>query len=196
MLLPRHLLGVLARRADLARIHLVVSKGASQVLFHELGRDATGAEALVASARLDPRAAAKVVLHRDNELDAAISSGSYRLAGTLVLPCSSGTLGALATGSATTLVHRAGAVALKERWPLVLGFRETPFNLVHVENLRTLVWAGAIIAPPIPAFYLGGEDLAHFLDAYAQRLMDHLGLPGGDPALRWQGGKGEPGELG
>ncbi|MEO8195695.1 MAG: UbiX family flavin prenyltransferase [Thermoanaerobaculia bacterium] len=187
MLLPRHLLGELAHRADVERLHLVVSKGASQVLFHELGRDRAGAEALVDSAALPAAARAKIVVHRDNELDAPISSGSYRLAGTLVLPCSSGTLGALATGSATTLVHRAGAVALKERWPLVLGFRETPLNLVHVENLRTLVWAGAIVAPPIPAFYLGGETLEQFLDAYALRLMDHLGLPGGDPALRWQG---------
>ena len=189
MLLPRHLLGALTRRADVSRLHLVVSKGASQVLFHELGRDRTGAEALVESAALPESARAKVVVHRDSELDAPISSGSYRLAGTLVLPCSSGTLGALATGSATTLLHRAGAVALKERWPLVLGFRETPLNLVHVENLRTMVWAGAIVAPPIPAFYLGGETPEQFLDAYALRLMDHLGLPGGDPELRWHGGE-------
>lgn len=187
MLLPRHLLAALTARRELSRVHLVVSKGASQVLFHELGRDRTGAEALVASAELSAEARAKVVVHRDNELDAPISSGSYRLAGTLVLPCSSGTLGALASGSAATLIHRAGAVALKERWPLVLGFRETPLNLVHVENLRTLVWAGAIVAPPIPAFYLGGETLEQFLAAYAQRLMDHLGLAGGDPALRWRG---------
>jgi 4-hydroxy-3-polyprenylbenzoate decarboxylase len=189
MLLPRHLLGALTRRTDVSRLHLVVSKGASQVLFHELGRDRTGAEALVESAALPESARAKVVVHRDNELDAPISSGSYRLAGTLVLPCSSGTLGALSTGSATTLLHRAGAVALKERWPLVLGFRETPLNLVHVENLRTVVWAGAIVAPPIPAFYLGGETPEQFLDAYALRLMDHLGLPGGDPELRWHGGE-------
>ena len=187
MLLPRHLLAALTARRELSRVHLVVSKGASQVLFHELGRDRTGAEALVDAAELSSEARAKVVVHRDNELDAPISSGSYRLAGTLVLPCSSGTLGALASGSAATLIHRAGAVALKERWSLVLGFRETPLNLVHVENLRTLVWAGAIVAPPIPAFYLGGETLEQFLDAYAQRLMDHLGLAGGDPALRWRG---------
>ena len=161
-LLPRHLLSALPRRDDVARVHLVVSKGASQVLFHELGRDRTGAEALVDAAEPPAAARAKVVVHRDNELDA--------------------------TGSATTLLHRAGAVALKERWPLVLGFRETPLNLVQVENLRTMVWAGAIVAPPIPAFYLGGETLEQFLDAYAQRLMDHLGLPGGDPALRWRGG--------
>jgi 4-hydroxy-3-polyprenylbenzoate decarboxylase len=164
----------------------VVSKGASQVLAHELGRDRTGAEALAEAAALVEAGRGKLRIHRDNELDAPISSGSYRLAGTLVLPCSSGTLGALATGSATTLVHRAGAVALKERWPLVLGFRETPLNVVHLENLRTLAWAGAVIAPPIPAFYLGGEELPTFVDAYCLRLLDHLGLgEAGDAALRW-----------
>lgn len=187
MLLPRRMLAVLAARPEIECVHLVVSKGASQVLSHELGRERTGAEALLDAAAIPGAGRAKVVIHRDNELDAPISSGSYRLAGTIVLPCSSGTLGALATGSATTLVHRGGAVALKERWPLVLGFRETPLNLVHVENLRTLVWAGAIVAPPIPAFYLGGETLEQFVDAYCLRLLDHLGFAGGDPALRWRG---------
>lgn len=185
MLLPRRLLAVLSALPALERIHLVVSKGASQVLAHELGREQTGAEALVDAAGLAPAARAKVTIHRDNELDAPISSGSYRLAGTLVLPASSGTLGALATGSATTLVHRAGAVALKERWPLVLGFRETPLSLVHVENLRALIAAGATVAPPIPAFYIGGESLERFVDAYAQRLLDHLGLGPEGPGLRW-----------
>ena len=187
MLLPRHFLSVLTRREEIERVHLVVSKGASQVLSHELGRDRTGAEALLEAAGLERTAHGKVTIHRDNELDAPISSGSYRLAGTVVLPCSSGTLGALATGSATTLVHRAGAVALKERWPLVLGFRETPLSVVHIENLRTLVWAGAVVAPPIPAFYLGGEELPRFLDAYSERLLDHLGLPAERPDLRWEG---------
>lgn len=197
MLLPRQLLATLARRTDVERIHLVVSRGASQVLSHELGRERTGAEALAEAAGLAGAEHGKVVVHRDNELDAVISSGSYRLTGTVVLPCSSGTLGALATGSATTLLHRAGAVALKERWPLVLGFRETPLNLVHIENLRVLAWAGAVIAPPIPAFYLGGEELGRFVDAYCLRLLDHLGLGGaasdgggesaGDASLRWQG---------
>ena len=185
MLLPRHLLGVVARHPAVERIHLVVSKGASQVLAHELGRAQTGAEALLDAAGLEAPARARVTVHRDNDLDAPISSGSYRLAGTLVLPASSGTLGALATGSATTLVHRAGAVALKERWPLVLGFRETPLSLVHVENLRALIAAGATVAPPIPAFYIGGESLERFVDAYAQRLLDHLGLGPEGPGLRW-----------
>ena len=187
MLLPRHFLGVAARHAGVERLHLVVSKGASQVLRHELGPDKTGAEALLDSAALDPDARAKVAIHRDGELDAPISSGSYRLAGTVVLPASSGTLGALATGVADTLIHRAGAVALKERWPLLLGFRETPLALVHLENLRTLTYAGAIVVPPIPAFYIGGEEMSRFLDAYAQRLLDLLGLGPEGPGLRWGG---------
>jgi len=100
-----------------------------------------------------------------------------------VLPASSGTIGALATGTAATLIHRAGAVALKERWPLLLGFRETPLSVVHLENLRALAYAGATVIPPLPAFYAGGEDPEAWLDAYCQRLLDHLGLgpegPGG-----------------
>lgn len=185
MLLPRHLLGVLAGHSGVSRLHLVVSRGASQVLAHELGRDRTGAEELVDAAGLDEAARGRVTIHRDNELDAPISSGSYRLAGTLVLPASAGTIGALATGSAATLVHRAGSVALKERWPLVLGFRETPLTPIHLDNLSTLAWAGATVVPPIPAFYIGGEEMSRFLDAYAQRLLDHLGLGPDGPGLRW-----------
>jgi 4-hydroxy-3-polyprenylbenzoate decarboxylase len=186
MLLPRHVLGRLAAHPEIERIHLVVSAGASQVLRHELGAERTGAADLAAAAGLDEAAQAKVVVHRDNELDAPIASGSYRLTGTVILPCSAGTLGALASGSARTLVHRAGAVALKERWPLVLGFRETPYSLVHVENMRRLLYAGAVILPPVPAFYIGGEDLGRFLDHYTLRILDRLGVSEpGEPGLRW-----------
>lgn len=186
MLLPRHVLGRLVSHPEVERIHLVVSAGASLVLRHELGPERTGAGDLAEAAVADPAARKKIVVHRDNELDAPIASGSYRLTGTLVLPCSAGTLGALATGSARTLVHRAGAVALKERWPLVLGFRETPYTLVHVENMRRLIFAGAVILPPVPAFYVGGEDLGRFLDHYALRVLDRFGIPEpGEPGLRW-----------
>jgi 4-hydroxy-3-polyprenylbenzoate decarboxylase len=187
MRLPRHLLGALARQPDVERIHLVVSAGASQVLAHELGRERTGGADLVAAAGLDPDAASKVVLHRDGELDAPIASGSYPLAGTVILPCSAGTLGSIATGQSRTLVHRAAAVALKERWPLVIGFRETPLTIVHLENLRRLAYAGAVLLPPIPAFYVGGESIERFLDHYALRVLDHLGFrEAGEPGLRWE----------
>ncbi len=187
MVLPRRLLAALTKRDDVERVHLVVSAGASQVLKHELGETQTGAADLVAAAELGD-AAGKVTVHRDSELDAPIASGSYPLTGTVVLPSSAGTLGALATGSARTLIHRAGAVALKERWPLVLGFRETPLTVVHLENLRRLAWAGAVILPPIPAFYVGGESFDRFLDHYALRVLDRLGIPEpGAPGMRWGG---------
>lgn len=186
MLLPKHLLRALAARTEVERIHLVVSSGASQVLKHELGPESTGAADLVGAAGLPGAEAGKIAIHRDSELDAPISSGSYRLDGTVVLPCSAGTLGALATGAGRTLIHRAGAVALKEGWPLVLGFRETPLQIVHLENLRRLAYAGAVILPPIPAFYIGGEEIARFLEHYTLRVLDRIGLhETGAPGLRW-----------
>jgi 4-hydroxy-3-polyprenylbenzoate decarboxylase len=190
MALPVRVLRVLARRGDIERVHLVVSAGAAQVLRHERSENAAGAAAgardLMAAAELSADESAKIVVHRDSELDAPISSGSYRLRGTIVLPCSAGTLGALATGSARTLIHRAGAVALKERWPLVLGFRETPLSLVHLENLRRMAYCGAEILPPIPAFYIGEANFERFLDHYALRVLDRLGLEApGDAGLRW-----------
>src|SRR3954465_12378688 len=115
MLLPRHVLGLLVAHPEIERIHLVVSAGASQVLRHELGPEKTGAADLVASAGLGEAARAKIAVHRDNELDAPIASGSYRLTGTVVLPCSAGTLGALATGSARTPSHPPGAPAPQGR---------------------------------------------------------------------------------
>jgi flavin prenyltransferase len=196
MRLPVHLLRALAAAPAVERVHVVASAGASQVLRHELALSQPGGRALVEAAALRDELAAKVTVHRDSELDAPISSGSYRLAGTAVVPCSAATLGALATGAGTTLVHRAGAVALKERWPLVLGFRETPLSIVHLENLRRLAALGAVIAPPIPAFYVAPpgpaaelETMERFLDAYALRVLDHLGVPApaASETLRWGG---------
>lgn len=191
MLLPRHLLALLARHPGVGRVHLVVSRGAAQVLSHELGRDRTGGDALLDAAGrelgdLDATARAKVEIHRDSDLDAAIASGSYRLDGTIVMPCSASTLGALAVGTGTTLVHRAGAVALKEGWPLVLGFRETPYSILHIENMRRLAQAGAVLLPPTPAFYIGGEEMGRFLDHYALRVLDRVGLRETEGSeLRW-----------
>lgn len=187
MRLPLHLLRRLPELDGVERIHLVVSAGASQVIRHELDLDKPGAPELLERAELSAAGREKVAIHRDSELDAPISSGSYRLAGTIVVPCSAATLGALATGAGRSLIHRAGAVALKEGWPLVLGFRESPFSRVHLENLRRLVQMGAIVLPPIPAYY-AGETMEDFLDAYTLRVLDHLGLEA--PQLegrRWRG---------
>lgn len=186
MALPKAVLAAMARSSEVERVHLVVSRGASQVLQHELSRSTTGAADLIDAADLTEEASSKVLVHRDNELGAPISSGSYRLTGTAAIPCSAGTLGALATGSASTLIHRAGAVALKEQWPLVLGFRETPLTTIHLENLRRLAYLQAVILPPMPAFYVGGEDFGRFLDHYVLRVLDRFGIhEAGDEGLRW-----------
>ena len=186
MALPRHVLGAMARSDQVDRVHLVVSRGAVQVLRHELESETTGSEGLLDATGLSKEHRAKVQIHRDNELDAPISSGSYTLDGAAIVPCSAGTTGALATGGAGTLVHRVGSVALKERWPLVIGFRETPITAIHLENLRRLAYLGATILPPLPAFYIGGEDFGRFLDHYALRVLDRFGIhePGGE-GLRW-----------
>ena len=187
--LPVHALRALAAEQSVERIHLVVSQGAAKVLQHELEASGLGdgAQALVAAARLAKTE--KVQIHGNEELDAPIASGSYRLDGAVVLPCSSGTLGALALGAADTLIRRAAAVAMKERWPLVLGFRETPLSLTHIENMRRLAYQGAILLPPMPAFYVGGDSLERFLDAYVVRMLDCLGIATSlDSDLRWSGG--------
>lgn len=186
MALPRQVLRALAAQGELDRIHLVASAGASQVLHHELGPEKTGAADLLEAAGLTAAQRERVRIHRNNELDAPIASGSYPLDGAAVVPCSSGTLGALATGSASTLIHRAGAVALKEGWPLVLGFRETPLSVVHLENMRRLAYAGAALLPPVPAFYIGGGDFERFVEHYALRVLDRFGLrESGSSGLRW-----------
>jgi len=184
--LPQTLLGALVRHPDVERVHLVVSAGASQVLKHELARDKTGAEDLIDAAGIDGEDRERISVYRDSDLGAAIASGSYRLDGVAIVPCSAGTLGSLATGSARSLVHRVGAVALKERWPLIVGFRETPLSIVHLENLRLLAYAGAIILPPMPAFYIGGDSMERFSSHYSLRVMDRLGLrPVDSSELRW-----------
>jgi 4-hydroxy-3-polyprenylbenzoate decarboxylase len=186
MALPRHVLAAMAASDQVERAHLVFSRGAVKVLRHELESSTSGPEALFDAAGLSDEARAKVSIHRDNELDAPISSGSYTLDGVAIIPCSAGTTGALATGAAGTLVHRVGAVALKERWPLVIGFRETPITVIHLENLRRLAYLGATILPPLPAFYVGGEDFGRFLDHYVLRVLDQFGIhEPGDEGLRW-----------
>ena len=186
MALPHHVLGGMARSDEVEGVHLVVSRGAVQVLRHELESETSGPEGLLDAAGLSDDQRAKVQIHRDNELDAPISSGSYTLDGAAIIPCSAGTTGALATGAAGTLVHRVGSVALKERWPLVIGFRETPITAIQLENLRRLAYLGATILPPLPAFYIGGEDFGRFLDHYVLRVLDRFGIHDpGEGGLRW-----------
>lgn len=118
-----------------------------------------------------------VVCHRNDDLGAAIASGSHPTAGMVVVPASMKTLGAIASGSGDTLVDRAAAVTLKERRRLVLVPRETPFNRIDLENMLRLHDAGATILAANPGFYQRPATLEDLADYVAARILDHLGLP-------------------
>ncbi|SFC89822.1 polyprenyl P-hydroxybenzoate and phenylacrylic acid decarboxylases [Devosia psychrophila] len=105
----------------------------------------------------------------------------------LVVPCSMHTLAAIATGIADTLIVRAADVHLKERCRLVLVGRETPLHLGHLRNMVAATEMGAIVMPPVPAFYARPQSLAELVDHLAARAIDLLGLPGNPPTREWQG---------
>ena len=111
------------------------------------------------------------------DLTAGICSGSFPTSGMIVLPCSMGTLGRIATGVSTNIIERAADVTLKERRPLILVPRETPLNLIHLRNMTTVTEAGGIIMPPMPQFYHGPASIDDLVTAFVGRLLDQLGLP-------------------
>jgi 4-hydroxy-3-polyprenylbenzoate decarboxylase len=109
-------------------------------------------------------------------LDAPVSSGSFRLHGTIIIPCSMGTLGRIVGGISSSLVERAADVAVKEGWPLVLVPRETPLSVIHLENLISIAKAGAVILPPVLTYYHGPccmEEMENFI---LGKILDRLGL--------------------
>ena len=122
----------------------------------------------------------------EHDLGACISSGSYRKDGMVVLPCSAGTLGRIASGTSENLVARAADVCLKERHPLILCVRETPFNRIHLENMLRVHDAGAFVMPLMPSFYHRPQVLDDLYEAFATRVLDHLGLVEED-TRRWKG---------
>jgi len=172
---------------DVTHIHLVVSPRALLVARGEVSDAIGSVEALVNAADLEPASRAKLVVHAEGAVDAAISSGSFKTRGMAVLPCSAGTLAAIAHGTSRGLLQRAADVCLKERRRLVLGLRETPLSLVHAENILAATRAGAIVAPPVPAFYTArtAEDM---LDAYLLRVADLLDMRVETKDFRGKGG--------
>jgi len=171
-------------------LHLVVTGPATKVLNHELGPDWASARGLRDNLLLSDNLRERIRPYLDSELTAPIASGSHLLRGVVVLPCSAGTAGALAHGISRGLAQRVADVALKQRWPLLLGIRETPMSPILLENLLKLAHAGAHIVPPLPAFYLKPNEAAAqrvFIDHYCMRLLDLLGLSADDEDLRWRG---------
>lgn len=191
--LGRRFVEIALASRNLARLHLVISEPALMVARAEISpRIATASDW---AASLDAPAALRrrLEIHENADVGASIASGSYPTAGMAVVPCSGGTLGAIANGIARDLLQRVADVCLKERRPLVLALRESPYSLVHIENMRRVTRAGAIVAPPTPAFYVEAPSVDRFLDAYCVRTCRLLGLAPREQGFRWEGGRPKPG---
>jgi 4-hydroxy-3-polyprenylbenzoate decarboxylase len=152
--------------------HLVVTKAAALTLSQELS--------------LSPADLADKtdVLHKLSDVGASIASGSFKTLGMIVAPCSVRTLSEIATGVTSSLLTRAADVTLKERRPLVLMVRETPFHLGHLRTMVRVTEMGAIVAPPLPAFYAKPHSLEAMVDQSVGRALDLFGLSW-IPVKRW-----------
>ena len=117
----------------------------------------------------------KLTCHRWNDHSASIASGSHKTKGMVIVPCSMGTLGRIASGFSLDLIERCADVHLKEKRPLVISPRESPLNLIHIENIKRLAIAGASIVPPIPAWYTNPQSIEDIIDFIVVRLFDSLG---------------------
>jgi len=117
----------------------------------------------------------KLTCYRWNDHSASIASGSHKTKGMVIVPCSMGTLGRIASGFSLDLVERCADVHLKENRPLIISPRESPFNLIHIENLKRLATSGATIVPPIPAWYTNPKTIDDIIDFIVVRLFDSLG---------------------
>jgi flavin prenyltransferase len=168
----RELLCALEADARVSRVHFVPSENSLRVLAEEL--EISGRHNLVE--KLLGQAPAKTVQLADHDIGASIASGSYPSSGMIVLPCSMGTLASIANGLAETLVSRAADVTLKERRPLILCVRETPFNRIHLRNMQLASDAGAVIFPVIPAFYNRPVDSTEMARQFVYRVLGHIGL--------------------
>lgn len=120
------------------------------------------------------------------DMTAPFASGSALYDGMLILPCSAGSMARIATGVSTDLVSRAADVMLKERRRLVIVLRETPFSLIHVRNMETLILAGAVVMPASPSFYSKPGSMEALLDTVVARALDRLGIPN-NLMRRWKG---------
>lgn len=169
------LLRELAGHPEVRRVNVVASRGARKVARAELGLQGEGIEEFRKA--IAPPFPEKIRWLEEEDLAAPIASGSYPCDGMAVVPCSTGTLASIANGVSRNLIHRSAEVNLKERKPLILGVRESPYNLVHIENMRKATLAGAMIVPITPLFYNGPVSLEEIVEQYTARVLDLLRLP-------------------
>jgi len=178
----QRLLRALERDARVTHVNFIASENSLRVIAEEL--QLSGRSELIA--KLLGKPSAKIQQHAESDIGAGPASGSYPSAGMIVLPCSMGTLAGIAHGLASNLIERAADVCLKERRPLILCVRETPFNKIHLRNMSLAADAGAVIFPVIPAFYNRPMDAAEMAEQFVCRVLGHIGLPQAD-AYVWKG---------
>ena len=149
--------------------HLVASPAGVLNVHHELGLDRRALEALADMA------------YAPGDVGAAIASGSFATDAMIVAPCSMKSLAAIAHGLSDNLLTRAADVTLKERRRLVLMVRETPFNLAHLRNMTAATEMGAVVFPPLPAFYHRPQTIAELVDDTVERVLSLIGVDGAVP---------------
>lgn len=170
---------------EVRQINVVISGPGRRVISDELDVSATADTEQVVAEMIGHPSTKTVVFH-PGDIGAAIASGSYPVDAMVIIPCSSSTLGVLASGSSRNLLHRAADVCLKEGRRLVIVPRETPLSTIHLENMLKLRQAGAMIVPAMPAFYQRPANIVEMADHFIYRVMDHLGLAHSEETV-WQG---------
>ena len=155
-------------------IHLILTRAGEKTLALETGKRAADLKALAHHS------------HPIDNIASSLASGSFLTDVVVVAPCSIRTMSAIATGNTGNLLTRTADVALKERRKLVLMVREMPFHAGHLRNMTALAEMGAIIAPPVPAFYHNPQSIMDLVDHSVDRVLDLIGLPDPD-SRRWEG---------
>jgi 4-hydroxy-3-polyprenylbenzoate decarboxylase len=183
-LLAQKALALLEEDLRVERIHLVVTEAGQRLFAEELSISSGDLKQL--PSRILGRPAAKIEILPNKDVGASIASGSCATDAMIIIPCSMGTLGAIASGINDDLVSRAADVALKEGRKLVLCLRDTPFNRVHLENMLRAQQAGAVIMPAAPAFYHHPKTIDDLVMQYVCRVLAQIGLSQ-EKMYRWAG---------
>jgi 4-hydroxy-3-polyprenylbenzoate decarboxylase len=161
-------------KANKVEVHLIISRWAERTLELEVGLTAEEVRGMAAYS------------YAEDDLAAPVSSGSFQHDGMVIVPCSMKTLAALAHGFCDNLIARTADVTIKERRKFIIVPRETPLSAIHLENMLTLSRLGAVIMPPMPAFYYHPQSIDDLVDHLVSRILDQLGLEQ-QLVPRWKG---------
>ena len=171
-------LQLLAASGTVGTVNLILSDTAATVAQVEMGVNLRNADPAKFNTWIGLEEGSKLIRPwRLDNLAAKPSSGSNKQAGMIVIPCSMGTMGAIASGAGTNLIHRAADVCLKERRRLVLVPREAPYNAIHLENMLRLTHAGATILPASPGFYHRPKTIDELVEHLCFRILDQFDIP-------------------